>query len=219
MIDNYENLPYTAFLRLVSACEGQTDLTDCTVRVLAILTGKTEDEILALPVPEYGRLTQTARFILTPPAPVGVKAEYKLGDMVLVPVLKAEKMTAGQFIDFQEYVKHEDKDIELLSCLLVPKGKKYLEDYEVADVQETLRKHLLTRDAIALKSFFLASSVASLPHILTSSEAVREKLTREQRRTIRKAARVMRSLKSGAGGLSLMQYRRLIDAVGKMQPE
>lgn len=218
MIDNYETMPYRTFLRLVSVSESITDDTERTVQVLVILTGKTEDEILNLSVPEYGRLTQQAAFILTPPAPVGVKAEYKVGDFTLVPVLKAEKMTAGQFIDFQEYIKHEDKDIELLSCLLVPKGHKYLDGYEGEDVQNALREHLLTRDAIALKSFFLASSVASLPHILTFSER-RKKLTREERRKTRKATRVLRSLKSGAGGLSLMQYQRLIDAVGRRQPE
>lgn len=219
MIDNFETMRYATFLELVKISESITDETERTVAVLAILTGKTEDEILALSIEEYGRLTQRATFLLTPPAPVGVKGEYKVGNFVLVPVLKAEKMTAGQFIDFQEYVKHDDKGVELLSCLLVPKGHKYLDGYEGEDVQNALREHLLTRDAIALRSFFLASSVASLPNMLTSSERVRKGLTREQRRKLKIATKAIRSLKSGVGGLSLMQYQRLIVAVGRRLPE
>jgi C4-dicarboxylate-specific signal transduction histidine kinase len=93
-----------------------------------------------------------------------------------------------------------------------------MDGYDIEDIHKTLRQHLLTRDAIALKSFFTVSSVASLPSILTSSEEVRKKLTRKQRREMRRAARVMRSLKDGAGSLSLMQYRRFIDAAGRPLP-
>ena len=218
MIDNYESMPYQTFKCLVKACEEATDDTQRTVSVLAILTGKSEDEILNLPLTEYGRLAQIAQFIGTAPHNVPVRAEYKLGDFTLEPVIKIKDMTAGQFIDFQQYVKDEDKDIELLSCLLVPKGHKYMDGYEIEDVHKTLREHLLTRDAIALKSFFIVSSVASLPRILTSSEELRKKLTREQRREMRRAERVMRSLKDGVGTLSLTQFQRLIDAVGRPLP-
>ena len=218
MIDNYESMPYQTFKRLLAACETAEDDTQRTVSVLAILTGKTEDEILNLPIAEYGRLAQIARFIGEEPHNVPVRAEYTIGEFTLEPTLKLKNMTAGQFIDFQEYVKDEDKDFELLSCLLIPKGCKYCDGYDVEDVQNALRQHLLTRDALALKSFFAVSSVASLPTILTSSEEVRKILTRKQRREMRKAARVMRSLKSGAGLLSSMQYQRLIAALGRPLP-
>lgn len=218
MIDNYESMPFQTFKRLVKASEEATDDTQRTVSVLAILTGKSEDEILNLSVNEYGRLAQIARFVGTPPRNVPVRAEYTIGEFTLEPTIKLKTMTAGQFIDFQEYVKDEDKDFELLSCLLIPKGCKYCDGYDVEDVQNALREHLLTRDALALKSFFVVSSVASLPRILTSSEEVRKILTRKQRREMRKAARVMRSLKSGAGSLSSMQFLRLIDALGRPLP-
>ena len=218
MIDNYESMPYVTFKRLLAACETAEDDTQRTVSVLSILTGKSEDEILNLPIAEYGRLAQIAQFIGTAPHNVPVRAEYKLGDFTLVPVIQIKNMTAGQFIDFQQYVKDDNLDIELLSCLLVPKGHKYMDGYDIEDIHKTLRQHLLTRDAIALKSFFTVSSVASLPSILTSSEEVRKKLTRKQRREMRRAARVMRSLKDGAGSLSLMQYQRLIDAAGRPLP-
>ena len=218
MIDNYESMPFEMFKRLLKACEEATDDTQRTVSVLAILTGKSEDEILNLSLSEYGRLAQIAQFIGTAPHNVPVRLEYKLGDMVLVPTLRIKDMTAGQFIDFQQYVKDEDKDIELLSCLMIPKGHNYMDGYDVEEVQKTLRQHLLTRDAIALKSFFIVSSVASLPRILTSSEELRKKLTREQRREMRRAERVMRSLKDGVGTLSLTQFQRLIDAAGRPLP-
>lgn len=218
MIDNYESMKYATFLQLVKVCEEATDDTDRTVSVLSILTGKTVDDLLGLEISEYQRLVQLAQFIEHTPTNVPVRQEYKLGKMVLVPTLLVKHMTAGQYIDFQGFIKEEGHDFELLSCLMVPKGHKYLDGYEIEDVQATLKAHLLTRDAIALKSFFVASLVASIPTIITSSEELRKKLTREQRRKMKRASRAIASLKSGVGSLSLMQYQKLIVAAGRPLP-
>lgn len=218
MIDNYESMKYATFLQLVKVCEEATDDTDRTVSVLSILTGKTVDDLLGLEISEYQRLVQLAQFIERTPTNVPVRQEYKLGKMVLVPTLLVKHMTAGQYIDFQGFIKEEGHDFELLSCLMVPKGHKYLDGYEIEDVQATLKAHLLTRDAIALKSFFVASLVASIPTIITSSGELRKKLTREQRRKMRRASRAIASLKSGVGSLSLMQYQKLIVVAGRPLP-
>lgn len=218
MIQDYESMKYATFLDITKVCENATDDTDRTVRVLSLLTGKTVDELLNLEIGEYQRLAQSAQFLGNKPTNVPVRSEYKLGKLTLVPTLMVKKMTAGQYIDFQGFLKEDGHDFELLSCLLVPKGHKYLDGYEIEDVQAALKAHLLTRDAIALRSFFVASLVASIPAIVTSSEELRKKLTREQRRKMRKAAKMIGSLKSGAGSLSLMQYQRLIAALGKPLP-
>ena len=218
MIQDYESMKYATFLQLVKVSEEATDDTDRTVSVLSILTGRTVDDLLGLEISEYQRLVQLAQFIERTPTNVPVRQEYKLGDMVLVPTLLVKHMTAGQYIDFQGFIKEEGHDFELLSCFMVPKGHKYLDGYEIEDVQATLKAHLLTRDAIALKSFFVASLVASIPTIITSSGELREKLTREQRRKMKRASRAIASLKSGVGSLSLMQYRKLIVAVGRPLP-
>ena len=215
MLDNYENMKYATFLELVKVCENATDDTERTIGVLSILTGKTEEQLLSTELTEYARLTQAARFISDPPIRVPVRTEYKLGEMILQPTLQMKHMTAGQYIDFQNWLKEDGHDFELLSALMIPKGCKYLEGYNVEDVIAAMKQHLLTRDAIALKSFFIASSVASIPAMVISSEDIRKELTREQRRKMRKALRAIRSLKDGVGSLSLMQYQRLIDAAGK----
>lgn len=215
MIQDFNTMPYLTFKRLVAASEAAEDNTARTTAVLAILTGRSEDELMDLPLLEYSRLTQMAQFVTEMPAPVPVRSEYRIGEWVLQPTLKMEQMTAGQYIDFQTFVKDESKEIELLSCLLVPKGKHYCEDYDIAELQAALRVGLMTRDAIALRSFFTASSVASIPHTLTSLGVTRKKLTREERRKMRKALRAIRSLKNGAGSLSRMPFLRLAAALGR----
>jgi len=218
MIQDYDSMKYATFLELVKVCERATDDTERTIKVLHLITGKTEDELLATELTEYARLTQSAQFIGTEPAKVPVRTEYKLGDLILQPTLQMIHMTAGQYIDFQNWLKEDGHDFELLSCLMIPKGHKYLEGYDVEDVIAAMKAHLMTRDAIALKSFFVASSVASIPAMVISSEEVWKKLTRDQRRKMRKAMRAVRSLKDGVGSLSSMQYRRLIDAAGRPLP-
>lgn len=215
MITDYDSLAYADFLRLVQACDKAHDDTERTTAVLAILTGRTEDELLSLPLPEYMRLTQMASFTTTVPVRKPVLTEYHIGGMTLCPVLKVENMTAGQYIDFQTFIKDETKDIELLSCLLVPKGRRYCDGYDVADVHEALRTGLMTRDGLALKSFFAALSVASIPSMLSCS-AAGKKLTGRQRRTMRKARRTLRrSLASGDGWLSRMLSARLAVSAGR----
>ena len=186
--------------------------------VAAHLAGIHFADMLMMPLESVREYMDNTEFLFHPPVPAKARNKYVINGRTYTLFKDPSEMTVAQFIDFQQYVKDDNLDIELLSCLLVPKGHKYMDGYDIEDIHKTLRQHLLTRDAIALKSFFTVSSVASLPSILTSSEEVRKKLTRKQRREMRRAARVMRSLKDGAGSLSLMQYQRLIDAAGRPLP-
>lgn len=215
MITSYDELPYVDYIRMAKACEAAQDDVERTTAVLSVLTGRTADELLSLSLPEYIRLTQMASFTAVEPVRKAVQGEYTIGGMTLCPVMKAEHMTAGQYIDFQTFIKDEDRDIELLSCLLVPKGHRYCEGYDVADVQAALRSHLMMRDGIALKHFFLALSVASIP-CMPSYSAQGRRLTGTERRRVRKARRTLiRSMRSGDGWLSRMLWRRLTDALGR----
>ena len=62
MIANYQDLTLGAFLRLYAIPDDMEPL-DRQVAILAVLSGCTEDEILALPLAEYTSRVRLSRFL------------------------------------------------------------------------------------------------------------------------------------------------------------
>ena len=162
------------------AAEGGDDI-DVQVRIVALLTGKTIDEVGDLPLPDYAKASAAASFLLTPIDTEGVEVRnsYEVGDFVLVPVMDPRKMTAAQYIDFQTMTASEDKGITLaqtLSCLMVPEGKRYNDGYDGAEVAQAIADHLPSADAFALMAHFFALSGAFIKDTVSSLEKVTRKM-------------------------------------------
>lgn len=207
IIDNYADLPVGKYLDILAANERDADDLDRQVATIAILADATEDDILALPLDEYATLAQKAAFLLdVDKGSHAVAKSYRLGGLDLIPVADAAKVTAGQFIDFQQLTKDGGMERNLpavLSCLLVPKGKTYGTGYDIADVQDAIRRHLSVTDALSLLAFFFASSEALLRRSLTYSEKEAKRVKDPEKKAAIeariKAAREMLSPTAGAG--------------------
>jgi hypothetical protein len=172
IIDNYADLNIGKYLDIVALRErDDLSILDRQPKELAILSGLTEAEVLALPLPEYRRLAVAAAF-LDRPAPELPRApkEVRIGDLVLVPTASAEKMTAAQYIDFQTFAEDRDhKAVEMLSCFLIPRGCDYNEGYDVLDVHRAIREELSVAEVLALLAFFFKSWAQSIRATLTYS--------------------------------------------------
>ena len=141
IIDNYDRLTLGQYMEIqaVSANESLEDI-DKQVQIISILTGVAEDEILHLPIPEYKELVARSAF-LNPENityhPVAKK--YILGGWELIPVRDFRKLETCQYIDFQSYAPDLDKYlVEFLSVILVPKGHRYNEGYDILELQNFL---------------------------------------------------------------------------------
>lgn len=172
-IDNYRDLPVGKYEEIVRLCNEEMTEVDRKVAILSILTGKTEDEILKLPLPTFTEYSAKSRFLekecpenLIP----GVSRAYHLGGFVLLPVTDIRKITAAQFIDFQEFSKQkETKMVEMLSCFLVPRGMDYGEGYDVLDVHQAIREEMSVAEMLALIAFFFGKFIKSSRRITTYS--------------------------------------------------
>lgn len=160
MIDNYKDLPIGDYLELCKVCAmPDVDELDKQVQVLAILSGCTQEEIGRLPIAEYTARVAKADFLQRECEVKGARMakEYRVGEWVLVPTIKGRDLTASQYIDFQTYNKQgEDKVVEMLSCFLVPKGKRYAEGYDVVELQDAIRREMSVYDVLSVMAFFLA---------------------------------------------------------------
>lgn len=172
-IDNYRDLPVGKYEEIVRLCNEEMTEVDRKVAILSILTGKTEDEILKLPLPTFTEYSAKSRFLehecpenLIP----GVSRAYHLGGFVLLPVTDIRKITAAQFIDFQEFSKQkETKMVEMLSCFLVPRGMDYGEGYDVLEVHQAIREEMSVAEMLALIAFFFGKFIKSSRRITTYS--------------------------------------------------
>ena len=203
-IDNYRDLPVGKYEEIVRLCNEEMTEVDRKVAILSILTGKTEDEILKLPLPTFTEYSAKSRFLehecpenLIP----GVSRSYHLGGFVLLPVTDIRKITAAQFIDFQEFSKQkETKMVEMLSCFLVPSGMDYGEGYDVLEVHQAIRDEMSVAEMLALIAFFFGKFIESSRRITTYSIRMMRKKDPEKAKEMETRYKEMvDSVKGGVG--------------------
>ena len=187
IIDSYNKLTLGKYMEIqeVSRNESLEDI-DKQVQILSILTGMAEEEILHLPIQDYKELVAKSGF-LNPEninyQPVAKK--YLLGKFELIPCRDFRKIETCQYIDFQTYAPDLDKYlVEFLSVILVPKGHRYNEGYDILEVQKAIREEMSVSDGVSLAGFFLTWCRKSIKDSLNYSKQeamrIKDKTKREE---------------------------------------
>lgn len=210
IIDNYRDLPYGKYEEIVRLCETEMTDVDRKVAVISVLTGKTEDEVLKLPLDTFTRYSAATRFLeaecpenLIP----AVSKTYPVGGFVLVPVADMRKVTAAQYIDFQTFAEDRDhKAVEMLSCFLIPRGCEYNDGYDVLDVHRAIREEMSVATVLSLLAFFFKSWVESIKAIRTSLKREARRIRNPERRAamLTAIAALRDSLTAGDGSPTSM---------------
>lgn len=225
MITSYEQMSVGTYCTIMAALNDEhASDNDKMLALVSALTGKSTDDLLDEPIDEWRRQTDAAGFVRVYPSPHAVQKEYTLRGVRYLPTLTEGKMTAGQFIDFNEYAKRSDADelwAEVLSVIFVPEGKAYGRGYDIAEVQEAIRDELCILDAIALRAFFLVSCGQSATNTLHSLARTMRKMG-TARKTRRKILRTMRVrsgvlMINGVGWRTLTRWLKLREAAGILQ--
>lgn len=138
-------------------CEVTTEeqALDLNIKLLSILCDVEEDELMNLPLTEFTILVGKTEFLKEMPK-YTVEQYYEIGKGRVFEVqMNLRAMTTAQFIDFQTFVKDKDKNLKnLLACFMLPKGKKYGEDYDIIEVAEYLYKNMSIATARSVMFFF-----------------------------------------------------------------
>lgn len=204
IIDNYRDLPIGMYLDICEI-DRRTDIDELhkQVGIISLLSGMAEEDIYNLPIGDYKTLASKTRYLSHPyDGEVLTAKVYSLDGWVLQPVQDFRKISTAQYIDFQTFVKGGDQNIvEIISTMLVPKGKKYNQDYDVVELQKSLREHLSVADALSLFAFFFVQYNQLIKDSLTScrEEAMKIPDKEMRRKTLRKIQEQEDLLKSGVG--------------------
>lgn len=204
IIDNYRKLPIGKYNEIVKLCETEMDEVDRKVKIVGILTGLTDDEVLALPLTDFTECCAKAKFIDLPcPETLipSVSKSYPVGGFNLVPVTDMRKVTTAQYIDFLSFSKDKEHNIvEMLSCFLVPKGMDYNEGYDILDVHNAIKEEMSVAEVLALLAFFFGSWTRSLHSTLSYSERMARRVKdKEKRQMMMERIAELRSTISGGG--------------------
>ena len=204
IIDNYRDLPIGMYLDICEI-DRRTDIDELhkQVGIISLLSGMAEEDIYDLPIGDYKTLASKTRYLSHPyDGEVLTAKVYSLDGWVLQPVQDFRKITTAQYIDFQTFVKGGEQNIvEIISTMLIPKGKKYNQDYDVVELQKSLREHLSVADALSLFAFFFVQYNQLIKDSLTScrEEAMKIPDKEMRRKTLRKIQEQEDLLKSGVG--------------------
>lgn len=136
------------------------------VRV-AFVSNLTEDQVWSLDITTFNILQQHAKFLDT----FKLNESFNLSTIVLDEKIYSidtnlQHFTVGQYIDFQTYYskRHTDKKVlgNILACFIIPKGKKYGEDYDIAELVKTINNYLDIKTANEILFFFLKNYLISI---------------------------------------------------------
>lgn len=214
MINNYKDLTIAKFQELHSVEWKGMEEIDMQVTMIAILNDMTEDEVLMLPLTEYSKLAAQTAFLQNPPMPSRrTPNKIKINGREYVLVKDISEMSTGQYIDYNQYLTSGDIDKFLpyiLSCFLIPKGKKY-GDYNIDDIVNEIKDNLSVEEALGISNFFMKrfrnSTEAMVLYLDWKMKRMQKKTKDETMKTkmeeARKALRSLRNLiKNGDGFLA-----------------
>lgn len=168
MINNYKDLTIAKYQELLSMDWESMEELDRQVSLISVLDDKDEEEVLNLPLTEYTKLAAQTEFLLKDPEvkkrkPNKVKINGREYDIVK----EVKDMTAGQYIDYQQYLALNDINKflpNILSCFIIPKGKRYGE-YNIDDAINDI-KCMSVEEALSIASFFMRKFRTSIEGIL-----------------------------------------------------
>lgn len=182
MIHNYKELKCGQYLRICDILKTEPD-EEKDLAILSVLSGKTTDELLDMPLDDYLAIKQDASFLFEAPELGEPDNTYEVGQFVCTVVKDFRRLTAGQFLDFQDV---RGDLVSLLSIILVPANHTYGNGYDIIDLQDAIREHLSAYDALTLNAFFLRLTRRYAHDTVISSarKIQRSKMSRTEKETL-----------------------------------
>lgn len=203
IIDNYRSLPVGKYLEICKLSRDESiDELEQQVKTISILTGISEDEVLALPITQYKEFAGKTKFLEREyDGKLQVAKSYCLNGMELIPVKDITKINTAQYVDFQTFSKQGDMfTVETLSTMLIPKGKKYNDGYEITDVHKAIKENLSVADVLSLYAFFLSKWVTSIKDsLIFSAKEIQKIPNKEMREKLMKQMEEIHSKINGDG--------------------
>lgn len=199
---NFNELPIAIYEKLSAiTADDYADESDRNIDIMAVMTGKTAEELLKLSIVEFRSEADKLTWLYDKVEPSKPKKAYRIGGRTCVVEARPDKVSWAQYIDFKNYMENAEEHIaELASLFLIPRGCSFNEGYDLADFHEEVRNELPITDALGLLAFFFAKLQRSKLDTLFYSLAMMKmaKPSKEMEEHIEAMRREIRSCASSA---------------------
>lgn len=209
---NWKEISVNTFTRLrnidYNSNGDEMEMLNANIEMLAVLCDCDEDVIANLTTSEFTHLLSQTEFLKEMPK-VKIEDTYVINGTTYKVFLTLKQMSVAQYVDFQTYFKDQQKYFrELLSIFLIPKGKKYGEDYNIDDTINDIGEYLSIVDANSILFFFAilfqSLTKVTLNYSIKEMKKLKKKMTNKEE--IEKLEKVIKEMekakvlaKSGIG--------------------
>lgn len=129
---------------------------DMLFKVLAIVEGKTLDDILNTPMSKLEGLMKDIQFLYSEPRVPFVKFKFDLNGSKYKIWMKPTEMSVAQYIDFTTLApKYTTNLSQFLSTVVIPEGHKYNDGYDLDKAIKDIGEYMPVTDGLAVAGFFL----------------------------------------------------------------
>lgn len=157
---------------------------DLSIAILEILSNKDSEYFYNIPYKALLSLYDQLDWISSTKIQPEFKTKLKVAEKTYYTHLDLAKLTAAQYIDYQNCLKEDPDNISRICAIfLIPKDKSYEEDYNHLELVDIFDRHLGVQEAQGIGFFFLLVLKSYTKAILSSS-------IRKLKKQIRKLKRV-----------------------------
>lgn len=144
---NWEDINLKTFKELIALYKSNAT----NLELISLLANKPAED---LSLEELKDWINEIKFLEEPYKPKEIKSEYYIQNKIYKPVVSLKDIKAGQFIDFQTFIKDPEKNIaNIAACFLLEKGKTY-GDNDPLEEAEFFDKYLKITDYKDIFNFF-----------------------------------------------------------------
>lgn len=144
---NWEDINLKTFKELIALYKSNAT----NLELISLLANKPAED---LSLEELKDWINEIKFLEEPYKPKKIKSEYNIQNKIYKPVVSLKDIKAGQFIDFQTFIKDPEKNIaNIAACFLLEKGKTY-GDNDPLEEAEFFDKYLKITDYKDIFNFF-----------------------------------------------------------------
>ena len=208
MIDSYRKLSIAKYDEIKKIMEKDIDDIDKQVELIACLADMDIDKVYNFPLTKYEELVEKASFLLELPKPKNnLPNKLSIGDRNYRIMKNVEKMTAGQYIDLQTYMKNDMGIAYILTTIIIPEGCEYNDGkYNIDDLQKDIYNNFNIEDAISI-AFFLRRQLqiiieGTLHFLDWKLKKMEKKMPQEQKTKMKEVREMLKGLEtSGLGNI------------------
>ena len=175
------------YWQIIDILQSEDDDITKQAELVATIEGISVDEVLNMPIQESAKKVKSLAFLNEFP----MKEYHSLKTLVMDGktydvITDMSKLTTAAFIDYQTYTKLSFRDAydKILSCFIIPAGFTYNDGYDVAEVQQIIRKNLSWPEVQGMLGFMLKryakSFMRSRQFLIKAIKKEKDQMKREE---------------------------------------